>query len=86
MKKLPCPKCNKKKIEHYDCNYSTFNCWGDRCKNCGFTVHDGFGTGDIKAKNWDEGVKNFFRKTKALQKLTPLERELLGYPRNMKDS
>lgn len=45
---FPCIKCSSDNIEIYNCNYSSFNCAGGKCKKCGHKVE----TGD----NWN--VKN----------------------------
>ena len=38
MKIQPCKKCNSTDIKLYDCGYSSFNCGGGTCRNCGFIV------------------------------------------------
>ncbi len=36
MKIEPCKECGNKDIELYDCGYSSFNCYGGKCKSCGY--------------------------------------------------
>lgn len=37
MKKIkPCKKCGSKDIKFSDCGYSSFNCGGGTCRDCGF--------------------------------------------------
>ena len=34
----PCIKCGSSDIRIYDCGYSSFNCGGGECRNCGNDV------------------------------------------------
>ena len=39
IKLKSCIKCGSEAIELYDCGYSSFNCGGGKCKDCGHDAH-----------------------------------------------
>jgi hypothetical protein len=61
MKIRPCKLCESKDIKLYDCGYSSFNCYGGKCRECGY--HSGTSTGGCfptendKIKEWNRGQK-----------------------------
>ncbi len=55
---LPCKKCGSTDIALDDCNYSSFNIGGGKCRKCGNESHGGVGTfpsHDSLVSNWNAG-------------------------------
>lgn len=60
--RIPCHKCGGRRVDYYDCGYSTFNPGHVKCRQCGFKVEapncDSLNPWPVLEKAWDHANKN----------------------------
>ena len=76
-----CIKCGSDDIKVYDCGYSSFNCGGAKCNNCGneTKVHNNDGINDV-IESWNKHspiVKDY---------IEILNKRVVGYKKNIEDT
>jgi hypothetical protein len=76
-----CIKCGSDDIKVWDCGYSSFNCGGAECRNCG----------NKKTVSYNDGVEDVIRSWNKHSPIVEdyikrLEKRIVGYKKNIEDT
>lgn len=70
MRIEPCVKCGSNDIALWDCNYSSFNPGGGKCRRCGFNVQGEAGclpSPDVLINIWNSGQRKRRKQTETAE-------------------